>query len=65
MNDKTILKQVLIHYIHFATTHFRNLLSSCLFLLYGSETWSLILKGRTKIEGVWEEGAEDNTWTLQ
>jgi hypothetical protein len=32
-------------------------------VLYGCETWSLISREERQIEGVWEQGVEENIWT--
>jgi hypothetical protein len=32
-------------------------------VLYGCETWYLTLKEEHILEGVWEQGAEENIWT--
>jgi hypothetical protein len=32
-------------------------------VLYGCETWSLDIKGRTHTEGALEQGVQENAWT--
>jgi hypothetical protein len=32
-------------------------------VLYGCETWSLTLREEHRLEGVWEQGVEENIWT--
>jgi hypothetical protein len=36
-----------------------------LVVLSGCETWSVILRKKTLVEGVWEQNAEENVWAYE